>query len=387
MLKLGAIGVGGRGSLARLAHQPERDVKVTVCCDILDVMEEKAKERFGDEVMFTKDYHELLKQDIDAVFVLTPDYLHEEHAVAALEAGKHVYLEKPMHITIEGCDKIMRTAKDKGLKLFLGHNMRYMTIIRKMKKIIDDGVIGDIKSVWCRHFLSYGGDAYFRDWHADKTLSTGLLLQKGAHDIDVIHWLAGGYSKKVSAFGNLAVYGDLPRRKPEDESEIHPTWKVEHWPPLEQKDFNPVVDVEDQTVMIMQLDNGVLANYTQCHFTPDACRNYTFIGTRGRLENYGDGPESPIFVWNKRTNHGYRTVGDELYYGDPVNVNDGHGGSDTVIVNEFIDHITKGVDTVSTPQASRMSVAAGYQATMSLRQGGGALEIPPLDEDIMNYKF
>ena len=68
---------------------------------------------------------------------------------------------------------------------------------------------GEVKAGWCRHFVSYGGDAYFKDWHADRTKSTGLLLQKGAHDIDVLHWLCGGYSKRVSAMGALSVYGQI----------------------------------------------------------------------------------------------------------------------------------------------------------------------------------
>ena len=54
------------------------------------------------------------------------------------------------------------------------------------------GHIGEVKAGWCRHFVGWGGDFYFKDWHADRTKSTGLLLQKGAHDIDVLHWLCGG---------------------------------------------------------------------------------------------------------------------------------------------------------------------------------------------------
>ena len=77
-----------------------------------------------------------------------------------------------------------------------------------------------MKAVWCRHFVGNGGDYYFKDWHADRRRPTGLLLQKGAHDIDVIHWLAGGYDRRVSAMGALAVYGDITdrrdRRRPAD---------------------------------------------------------------------------------------------------------------------------------------------------------------------------
>lgn len=56
-----------------------------------------------------------------------------------------------------------------------------------MKELIDAGAIGEVKTIWCRHFVGNGGDYYFKDWHAERKNTTSLLLQKGAHDIDVIH--------------------------------------------------------------------------------------------------------------------------------------------------------------------------------------------------------
>jgi predicted dehydrogenase len=335
----------------------------------------------------TKDYNELLKLDLDGVFVTSPDFLHEEHALAVIAAGKALFLEKPMHITIEGCDRILRAAKEDNVRLFIGHNMRYMNVILKMKELIDSGAIGEVKAVWCRHFISYGGDAYFRDWHADRTKSTGMLLQKGAHDIDVIHWLSGAYSKRVAAFGAMSVYDKLPRS---DTVIPRPDWNPKkHWPPKNCKDMYPIIDIEDNTSMIMELENGVIASYLQCHFTPDNCRNYTFIGTEGRLENFGHRADSPIYLWNKRKDT-YRMLGDELYYPDPIEDEEeggSHAGADPKIVQEFVDYIRDGGETVSTPQASRMAVATGYQATLSLRNGGQPMEIPALDFDLADYVY
>ena len=98
-LRLGVIGAGGRGSLADNAHKPDEGVRLAAGCDthppFLDAFKEKYKPDF-----VTDDYRKLLdRDDIDAVFICTPDFLHEEHAVAALNAGKSVYLEKPMAIT------------------------------------------------------------------------------------------------------------------------------------------------------------------------------------------------------------------------------------------------------------------------------------------------
>lgn len=376
-LRLGVVGCGMRGALATHAHRPEQGSAVVACCDRNERRMDWCRRHFGDHVFLTTDYAALLSQGLDAVFVLTPDFLHEEHALAALQAGIAVYLEKPMAITTTGCDRILRAAKETGSPLFVGHNMRYMSIFRKMKALVDGGAVGQVKSIWCRHFISYGGDAYFRDWHAERKNTTGLLLQKGAHDIDVIHWLAGSYCSRVTAFGNLAVYGDLPRRT--EGSEGIARFDTGHWPPTAQRDFNPVIDVEDQTVMIMQLENGVLGAYLQCHFTPDACRNYTVIGTEGRLENVGDAPDSPIFLWNKRTD-GFRMIGDEVYRGAPAS--GGHGGADPLIVDEFLRFVREGGPTTATPLAARMAVAAGYEATVSLRNGGCPRDVAPVKPEI-----
>jgi len=374
-LRIGVLGSGGRGRLAGRAHKPGAGSAVVACCDIRDEVLARAREWYGGGVFVTKSPAELLKQNLDAVMICTPDFLHEEHAVAALEAGIPVYLEKPMAITIAGCDRVLATARAKGVKLFVGHNMRYMTIFRKMKELIAKGAIGEVRSVWCRHFISYGGDAYFRDWHAERKNTTGLLLQKGAHDFDVMHWLTGSNTTRVAAFGNLSVYHRCARRAETEPG--NPRFNAAHWPPLQQTGFSPKMDVEDQTVVIMEMEKDVLGSYLQCHFTPDSCRNYTVIGTEGRLENIGDSPTSPIFLWNRRTDT-YRMIGDEVHYGDPV-AGDSHGGADPLIVHEFLQYIRGEItSTTATPEAARMAVATGYMATQSLRHGGQPYDVPPL---------
>ena len=311
------------------------------------------------------------------MFVTSPDFLHEEHAVAALEAGKSVYLEKPMAITVEGCDRILRTACEGKRKLCVGHNMRHLTLIRKMKELIDGGAIGEVKVGWCRHFVGYGGDAFFKDWHADRTKSTSLLLQKGAHDIDVLHWLCGGYTRRVTAMGALTLYDRITDRHPPEERG-DATFRPENWPPLSQKGLNPVIDVEDVSMMLMEMDNGVLASYQQCHYTPDAWRNYTIIGTEGRIENLGG---DCIAVWDRRTH--YSPEGDRQYR--IPETSESHGGSDRRIVDEFIRYVRFGRKITTSAVAARNSVAAGVLAAQSLRSGSAPMDVPPVPPEIAAY--
>jgi len=377
-IRIGIIGSGGRGNVLRHVHCPEEGVRVVACCDLDEAALAANREAYGDDLFVTTDYRELLDQDINAVAVGSPDFLHEEHACAALERGLATFLEKPMHITIDGCDRILQTARDSGAKLFVGHNMRYMETYLTMKRLIDEGAIGEVKAIWCRHFISYGGDAYFRDWHSEQKYSNGLLLQKGAHDIDIIHWLAGRYTQRVSAFGSLTVYDKCPRRRPEEKGDTE--WNPDHWPPLEQTDFSPKIDVEDQSVVIMDMGDGVMGSYLQCHFTPDASRNYTVIGTEGRIENIDGG----ISLWNRRKleweSHKRTLNPDERFENNGGGGRD-HSGADPIMTREFIAYVRGDIDeTVSSPQAARMSVAVGCQATRSLRSGGGALDVPQLEK-------
>lgn len=384
-LKIGVIGSGGRGVIAAHAHRPGEGARIMACCDLSEATLENNRSAYGADIFTTSDYRALLQQELDAVFITTPDFLHEEMAIAALQAGKAVYLEKPMAITTKGCDRVLEAARSGGARLYVGHNMRHMMFVRKMKELIDAGKIGRVKAIWCRHFVGHGGDYYFRDWHAEAKYSTGLLLQKGAHDIDIIHWLAGGYSRLVHGFGGLTVYGDNPNRAdPTKVPRGRPHGPEDMvWPPSTLSNLNHTIDVEDLSMMEMVLDNGVFATYQQCHYTPDYWRNYCVIGEEGRLENFGNGEDGTcVQVWNKRK-PGWNAP-DEIHMVEPAPL-DGHGGSDERIIGEFLRFVRDGGTTTTSPLAARYSVAAGCAATHSLRHGGVPVEILPVDSSMTTY--
>ena len=385
-LRIGVLGYGLRGSLARVAHRPGAGSRVSALADPDPAARAEAAEDFPG-ASTTVDHREVVvSPDIDAVLVLTPDHAHADLACEALRAGKPVLVEKPLDITVERCDRVLRTAHETGTRLYVGHNMRHMPVIRLMRDLVESGTIGTVKTVWVRHFVGYGGDWYFKDWHAERRYSTGLLLQKAAHDLDVVHWLAGGYTRQVQAFGDLLVYGDLPHRRAPGEPKTA-DWYTEdgHWPPHTQRALNPVIDVEDVSLVNMRLDNGVLAAYQQCHFTPDYWRNYTVIGDAGRLENFGDGPGAVVRVWNSRRS-GYRERPDAEYAVPDVVGQDGeHGGADPLLIDEFLRFVRHGGRTDTSPVAARMAVAAGSGATESLRDGGTPREVPPLDPELVAY--
>lgn len=381
-LRIGVIGFGARGGLAAHAHRPGQGSAVTVVADPSERGRAGARERFGEDIAVVDDVDELLAHhDVDAVMILTPDFAHAEVALKTLGAGIPTFSEKPMAIRVEDTDAMLALAMEKRTRLFVGHNMRHMPVIRQMKAIVDSGRIGRVRAIWCRHFVGTGGDFYFKDWHADRSKATSLLLQKGAHDIDVIHWLAGGYTRRVSGIGDLAVYGDVTDRRDNSDRRMWDWYDEDIWPPTEQKELNPVVDVEDISMLNMTLDNGVLASYEQCHFTPDYWRNYTVIGDAGRIENMGDGSGDQIHIWESRRSGPGRPDAVEVV----ARAAGGHGGADPSLVAEFLRFARDGGTTDVSIIAAREAVATGVYGAESIRNGGIPYDIPPVPQELRDY--
>ena len=379
-VRVGVVGFGLRASLARAVVDSGLG-EVTAVLDPSERGRSDARSALGADLPIAESLEALLASGVEAIMVLSPDDTHHDVAVAALRAGVPVFCEKPLATTIADCDDVLATAYQTRTRLYVGHNMRHMPVVRQLRDVIASGRIGAVRSVWCRHFVGHGGDFYFRDWHADRRRSTGLLLQKGAHDLDVIHWLAGGYTRRTSAMGKLAVYGSIEARREPGEARMTDWYDPTGWPPAALTGLNPTVDVEDLSMMLMELDNGVLASYQQCHFTPDYWRSYTVLGDAGRVENFGDGPGGRIAVWDRRQESWSRPDTELAITGVP----EGHGGADAVMIAEFLRFVRTGEPTETSPIAAREAVAAGVTATESLRGDGSALPVPDLDPELVAY--
>lgn len=387
-LRIGIIGINGRGRISRFFHNPDGRSVVVGAADLSQKFLDDFKEYGNPDAFTTTDYHELIKRkDIDAILVTTPDWLHEEQVINCLNAGKPVYCEKPMALTVEGCDRMMEASRRNDVKLMIGFNMRYFKFVQAIKEVVDSGEIGEIKAVWIRHFVGMGSRYYYHDWHGVKRYTRSLLLQKGSHDIDVMHYITGKYTKRVAAFGGLDYFGgdkendlkcpDCPEKDTcPDVSLIHEDKK----PDRKYCAFRKEIDIEDNMVCMFELEGGIKATYNECHFTPDYQRNYTFIGTKGRIEN--NELENKVYVWNRGEGNSTqpdRTIDLAAEEGDRL-AETGHGGSDQGIADAFVAMVLDGKEPPVPMEAGRMSVAAGSCAQESLENGGKVVEIPPLSQ-------
>jgi predicted dehydrogenase len=380
-VRVAVIGFGARAEIAENVAKARAGARIVAIVDPDADGRRRAQRAYPDATLHTSLDGLIAAGDIDAAIVTTPDHTHEDIAVQLLQAGIAVYLEKPLAITLEGADRVLTTAADTGTALYVGHNFRHSAVARTMREIIERGEIGEVKAVWVRHFVGNGGDFYFKDWHADRSKTGTLLLQKASHDIDIVHYLASGYTRRVVAMGELMVYGDITDRR-DRRGETMPDWfSFDNWPPAEQTGLNPVVDVEDVSMMLMTLDNGVMASYEQCHFTPDYWRNYTVIGTEGRLENVGDTAGGVVKVWNRR--HEWQVAGDLEY---PIGgVASGHEDADLLTMIEFFDRLIDKTPALVSPLAAREAVAAGALAAESLRNGSRPIDVPALPAYVVQH--
>lgn len=378
-VRIGVIGVGARSKLA--LHAQNFGGKITAAVDPSPHGPKRLAEKLGADIPLYHTTGEAIGAGIDAAFVTSPDDTHAAITCELLEAGVPVYLEKPIAITTASADQVLRTAYETGTKLYVGHNMRHMSVVRLMHELIQKGTIGTVKAIWTRHFVGHGGDYYFKDWHATREHGTGLLLQKGAHDIDVMHWLAGSQTREVTAMGDLMIYDKISDRTDNSAALMSDWFDMSIYPPAKQRGLNPVIDVEDISMMLMRMDSGVLGSYQQCHFTPDYWRNYTIIGDEGRIENFGDSEGGVVKVWNRRSD--WRADGDLEFpiIGDAG----GHGDADVLTVGEFMRFITEGGPTDTNPLSARDSVATGIAATESLRNGSQPIVIPQVEAEVADY--
>ncbi|NIZ91619.1 Gfo/Idh/MocA family oxidoreductase [Kineosporiaceae bacterium B12] len=383
-MSVAVVGTGARAEIGRHVPAARPGSRVTAVVDTSPEGRVRARTLFPDvpDAAVHADHHALVAAGgVDAAVVTTPDHTHADIAVDLLRAGIALYLEKPLATTLADADRVLAAAAETGTALYVGHNFRHSAVVRTMKGVVDRGEIGEVKAVWVRHFVGHGGDFYFKDWHADRRRTGSLLLQKGSHDLDVVHHLAGGYTRRVVGMGDLAVYGGITDRR-ERTGETMPDWfSLDNWPPASQTGLNPVVDVEDVSMVLMTLGNGVLASYQQCHFTPDYWRNYTVIGTEGRLENFGDTAGGVVRVWDRR--HEWAAEGDREHPIGGVAV--GHEDADLAAVTEFLAHVADGTPTLVSPVAAREAVAAGALAAQSLRAGSVPLAVPELPAHVLAH--
>ena len=162
-------------------------------------------ERHGAKRVYT-DVGELLADDaLNAIYVATPPYLHCEQTVRVAEAGKHVFCEKPMAMTVEECQRMVDACRDAGVTLMLAYYRNFYPNIVKMKALMSEGAIGEVVLAKVNHTGFYNPNRHdLSSWRVDPKISGGgVLMDLGSHRISLLQYLMGdvesvqGYAETV----------------------------------------------------------------------------------------------------------------------------------------------------------------------------------------------
>lgn len=202
-MKVGIIGFGKMGQIRAKVIEEDGRGQIVQVYDI-------NPELVGDRYPLANTPEEIIaNEEIDTVFICTPNFLNRPLTIVALEAGKHVFCEKPPAFTAAEMEEIRQAeTASAGCKLMYGFNHRHHGSIQLMKKLVDEGEYGNI--LWMRGRYGKNVDAAFYDeWRSKKELAGGgIMLDQGIHMLDLFLYLAGEFDDVHAYVSNL--YWNLP---------------------------------------------------------------------------------------------------------------------------------------------------------------------------------
>lgn len=257
MIKFAIIGQGHIGKRHAEMIRMNPDSELVAVCDVLS-KKELGLENI--EELFFNSFDDLLKADldIDIINICTPNGFHADYAIKALEARKHVVLEKPIALTKTDAEKILFKSLSMSKHVFSVMQNRYSPPSVWLKELIDNNTLGDIYMVKLDCYWNRD-DRYYKkgNWHGDAKLDGGTLFTQFSHFIDIMYWLFGDI-KNIN--GNFA-------------------------------DFNhkDLTDFEDSGVVTFDFINGGMGslNYSTSVWDTNLESSITIIGEKGTVKVAG----------------------------------------------------------------------------------------------------
>lgn len=375
------IGAGDRGTtyIKHMKNMPEK-FKIVAVAEPIEARRNFVKDLFdlSDSMCFA-DWKDILDRPklADIAIIATMDEMHYEPAMKAIELGYDLLLEKPAAQGAKQCADLAKAAKEKGVNVLVCHVLRYSPFFKKVKSILDSGMIGDVISI--NHVEAVGNlhqsHSFVRgNWHSEQETAP-MLVAKSCHDLDILQWLLGKRCRKVQSFGDLIHF--RPENAPEGapvrcadggcpnaDTCIYNCMKLyyddkknlwfrkastkgiakqeiptdeEVMEALKTTDYGLCVyqannDVVDNQVVNMLFEGGVTVNFNMNCFNKGG-RFIRIFGTKGELTSYMSDKEITVFLFDgRKTEKVPVATAEESILG-------GHGGGDLGIVIDLYDHL------------------------------------------------
>lgn len=287
-VRFGAIGAGGRlRSLLARVLTDDAPVALTGLHDPLSHSVAECRRLFGDGFAVHDDWHSLVHDDaIDWVWIGSPNRFHAAQAIAALEAGKHVFCEKPLATTPEDCLAVRDAVRRSGRTFAFGLVLRYSPFYQRVRDVVASGRLGELVSFEFNETLGFNHGGYiFGNWRRHRVESGSHLLEKCCHDLDIVRWLTGRLPVRVASFGGRRFF--TPENAPfaaalGTDAKGRPAYRT--WPdPLGTDPFAGDADIVDHQVAILEYPHGLRATFhTNCNAAILERRVY-LLGSRGSL--------------------------------------------------------------------------------------------------------
>ncbi|RLE59215.1 MAG: inositol 2-dehydrogenase [Thermoprotei archaeon] len=210
MKKVG-VAVVGLGRIGRVHSEilftKVENVRLVAVSDIIEDLAKSVGEKY--KIKWYTDYDKLLRdEEVEAVFITTPTFLHKDMIIKALEAGKHVFTEKPMTVTVEEAKEVISAANKYGLKLMVGYMRRFDDAYMNAKEKIKNGEIGQPLA-----FINIARDPGAPPgWAADPKKSGGIFLDMLSHDFDMARNLMESEVKKLYVLGGAKLYDEIKEK-------------------------------------------------------------------------------------------------------------------------------------------------------------------------------
>lgn len=227
-------------------------------------------------------YKQMLEDpQIDWVMVGPPNKYHCEQIVAAFQAGKNVFTEKPLALSIEECLAITKAQAESGRLLVMGFCMRYARLYSRAKEILESGRLGRIISIDANENINPGHGAYIMtNWRRYKEFGGPHILEKCSHDLDLMNWFTQSIPRRVAAFGGTDYF--IPENQALLDKEKSFRRLESHWD-SGTNPFTTEKTIEDNVVAILEYTNGARAQFqaTLSNTLPE--RRMYFHCTEGNL--------------------------------------------------------------------------------------------------------
>ena len=190
------IGCGRAGMIHAANYNNQiQNARITAVVDVVESAARDAAKELGIERFYT-DYHEILPdRTIDAVIIVAPTDQHRRIVLDCAAAGKHIFCEKPMAMTVAECDEMIEACEKNHVKLQIGFMRRFDANFAEAKRLLDSGAIGELVQI----HSNTRGPSKPRPWMYDLKKSNGILAEVNSHDIDAVRWMAGSEIESVYA--------------------------------------------------------------------------------------------------------------------------------------------------------------------------------------------